>query len=379
MFISGNNLFYGKDQSGHEVLSASDSMFDTLTDSLESSLMQNDSLNQACLHNHRLNTARVNDRPRKVVNNPNDRPDNVTAGTHVQANTSPKARKAKEMGLLGHLALLGKLALSGKFDGKKSLNENQPTVMSRPDSGRKYESVGRHNPMYEPSQSVETEVRLTNTGAVVQPANTHPKKLLNTSKEMATLNKTVRSNSVETDSIEGSEADLQSDSPLISRHRVAPYSKSTSDLSPQKTCQFSKIDNDNKKPRPSTLSLKGHNYNQSHCGSLSSLVRLKSVWSQKPVKPSSGRRPLLNGYKDLQETRKHKEMGESVDKDSSNNMMMATEKNGRYSLHDDRLMSDSSLSAVKEDAKLWKSSVSLQQFTSLEEGQPSKPYTDCTC
>lgn len=360
--VVGNSLYYGKDSSERE-FSNSNSMFDSLTDSLESSLMQNDTLNHACSHNRRFNTSRTNDRPRKVVNNPNNRLDNLTTADAIasaQLNTVPKVRKSKEMGFLGHLALLSKLAFSSKFDGKKNTDDNQNSVGPRTEVDVKRDSTGRRNPMYEPSQLVETEVLLKNTGPVVQPA----KKLINTSvggTEMVLL----RGNSLESDSVDSSEADLQSDSPLISHHRVAPYSKSTSDLSPKKSSPFSKLEDESKKPRPSTLSLKGHNYRQSHSGSLSSLSKLKSVLSQKTGKPES-KHPLLNGCIHQRDVK----MADVIDKRKNTGG-----KNGRHSLNDDRLMSDADRASSEKPCK---SSRSMQHLTSITESQASKQQ-DCTC
>ncbi|XP_045209130.2 bone morphogenetic protein receptor type-2-like [Mercenaria mercenaria] len=385
--VVGNNLFYGKDHSENEGVGNSDNIFENFTDSLESSLMQNDTLNQSrspFVQNSRLNTGSGAERPPKVVNNPNERRENFAnatavsniANTHVSA--TPKTKKAREMGILGHLALLGKLAFSGKLENKKNLNENEQATPSSMENGRLYDSAGRQNPTFEPSQGLDTEVRLTNTGTVVRPTVLQSKPCNIDKREMpeTNINKDSHSNIVELDSIENNETDFQSDSPLISRHRVAPYSKSTSDLSPKKTSHYSKLEEESKMPRPSTLSLKGHNYNKSRSGSLNSLPKFRGVMAPKGGKPSLGKKPLMNGYKMIDNGAKLK--SDATDKIKLRNKTPVPDKNGRYSLHDDRLMSDSN-KMKKDGSEQWKSSVSLQQFKSISENESSNVYTDCTC
>lgn len=365
----------------------SDNIFENFTDSLESSLMQNDSLSHnrsPYVQNSRLNTGAGSERPPKVVNNPNERRENstnVSAVTNVanaHVSTTPKTKKAREMGILGHLALLGKLAFSGKLDNKRNMNENESVAAASVEIGRHYDNIGRQNPTFEPSNSMDTEVRLTNTGTVVRPTVLQSK-LCNIDRRdipESNLNKECHSNNVEADSIESNENDFQCDSPLISRHRVAPYSKSTSDLSPQKTSNYSKLEEENKMPRPSTLSLKGHNYSKSRSGSLNSLPKFRGVLAQKSGKPSLGKKPLKNGYKMIDNGTKLKT--DAADKIKLRNKTPVPDKNGRYSLHDDRLMSDNS-KMRKEGSEQWKSSVSLQQFKSISENETSNAYTDCTC
>lgn len=384
-------MFYGKDGPPEEE-GTGENIFESFTDSLESSLMQNDSLNQgrasenSFMQNRRQNVSSTSELPPKVVNNPMDRPDNITTASAVSnvANTQvsaiPKSKKAREMGLLSHLALLGRLAFSGKYDTKKTVNENENQSPICLENGRLYDSIGRHNPIFEPSQILETEVRLTNTGPVVRPSNFQAKPCNTGSLEIAPSNisKDTVSDSVELDSMESIEAETQSDSPLISRHRGAPYSKSTSDLSPQKTSRYTKADEENKLARPSTLSLKGHNYNKSRTGSLNSLSKLKEVMGQKNSKLT--KKTHLNGYKTVGSGGKLKQ---EVVTDESDKIKLRTktpvlDKNGRYSLHDDRLMSQNDKTA-KDSSSDWKSSVSLQQFKSINENDTGSVYTDCTC
>jgi hypothetical protein len=363
-----------------------DNIFDNFTDSLESSLMQNDSLNHnrsPYVQNSRINTGVGTERPPKIVNNPNERRENIAnvsavtnvANAHVSA--TPKTKKAREMGILGHLALLGKLAFSGKLDNKRNMNEIDSPMASSVEIGR-HDNIGRQNPTYEPSNSMDTEVRLTNTGTVVRPTVLQSK-LCNIDKREipeSNLNKECHGN-VEVESIDSNENDeFQSDSPLISRHRVAPYSKSTSDLSPQKTSHNSKLEEENRMPRPSTLSLKGHNYSKSRSGSLNSLPKFRGVLTQRSGKPSLGKKPLKNGYKMIDNGAKLKT--DATDKIKLRNKTPVPDKNGRYSLHDDRLMSDN-CKMRREGSELWKSSVSLQQFKSISENESSNVYTDCTC
>lgn len=364
---------YGKDRSEVDVIPNNDSIFDNFTDSLESSLMQHDALSHGrsppgtYVQNQRnLNAITMNELPPKVINNPNDRQDN----TNVAVNSPLKSnKKAKEMTFLGQLALIGKLAFGGKFDSKKNEVDTSPSMM---ENGRVQESVGRQNPIFESSQTCETEVRLTNNGTVVRPTNFQPKpcNIRTQDPVFSSVERVAQRNSADIDSIDSSEPDVQSDSPLISRHRVAPYSKSTSDLSPQKTNGYSKLEDDDLRlPRPSTLSLKGHNYNKSSSSSLNSLSKLKGKMSQKGSKFGANKKPLVNGYKNIDNT------SDKCDEERKTESESKSGRHARFSLHDDRLMTDSSRNPNGQAD--WKSSVSLQQFDSIDEN-PQK-MTDCTC
>lgn len=381
IFVTGNNLLYGKDKTEMESLQNNDSIFDSFTDSLESSLMQNDALNHnrsppgMYVQNQRnLNTVTSTELPPKVINNPHDRHDNTTKGnmlngSGVKSSQKPQ-KKAREMGLLGQIALIGKLAFGGKFDSKKT--ESDSLSPSGMENGRVHESIGRQNPLFEPSQTFETEVRLTSSGPVVRPAGfqSKPSNLRNKDTVLSNLEKTTQRNSADIDSIDSSEPDIQSDSPLISRHRVAPYSKSTSDLSPQKTNGYSKLeDDDSKLPRPSTLSLKGHNYSKSSSSSLNSLSKFKGKMSQKGSRIGANRKPLVNGYKNIDNPKSDRNDSETV------GLKPRSGKRARFSLHDDRLMSEGLKCDGKPDE--WTSSVSLQQFDSIDEN--ASKMTDCTC
>ncbi|KAL4228707.1 Bone morphogenetic protein receptor type-2 [Mactra antiquata] len=394
--VVGNNLFYGKDCPPEGQGGGSENIFDSFTDSLESSLMQNDALNQGrasdntYVQGRRQNICGTNELPPKVVNNPMDRPDNITTANTVSnvANTQvsavPKSKKAKEMGLLSHLALLGRLAFSGKYDSKKTVNDNENQSPICMENGRLYDSIGRHNPIFERSQTLETEVRLTNTGPVVRPSvyQAKPSNIVNIETASSNVSKDSLSDNVDLESVDSSEADTQSNSPLISRHRVAPYSKSTSDLSPQKTNRYNKLDDETKLARPSTLSLKGHNYDKSRTGSLNSLSKIKGVIGQKNGKSASAKKSHLNGYKTTDKSASSKVKPSAVMDESEKiklrNKTPVSDKNGRYSLHDDRLMSQNGKSA-KDSSGEWKSSVSLQQFKSINENDAGNVYTDCTC
>lgn len=355
-----------------------ENLFENITDSLESSLMQNDALNHGrsppgtYVQNQRnLNSFGNTELPPKVINNPHE--SNIgtgQGGNSCSVNLSQKPhKKNKESGLLGQLAWISKLAFGGKLDSKrKEMDSNSPSMM---ENGRVHEGVGRQNPIFEPSQACETEIRLTNSGPVVRPTNLQSKPCNLRNQDLSEVDKATQRNSAEIDSIDSSEPDVQSDSPLISRHRVAPYSKSTSDLSPQKTNGYSKLEEDDLKlSRPSTLSLKGHNYNKSSSSSLNSLSKFKGKISQKGSKFGANK-PSVNGYKNIDNPKDDKQ--EVVE---TGGLQMRPVKHARFSLHDDRLMSESSRNDDGQ-AEEWKSSVSLQQFDSIDENGPK--MTDCTC
>ena len=381
VFLTGNNLLYGKDRTEIEMIPHTDNIFDSFTDSLESSLMQNDALNHGrsppgtYVHNQRnLNSHANTDLPPKVINNPHE--NNISSGQMNGSGVNgphKSHKKGKEnTGLLGQLAWISKLAFGGKFDSKKNeLDSMSPTMM---ENGRLHDSVGRQNPIFESAQTCETEVRLTNTGPIVRPTNfqSKPSNLRTVDNMLSELEKAAQRNSADIDSIDSSEPDVQSDSPLISRYRIAPYSKSTSDLSPQKTNGYSKLEEDDSKlSRPSTLSLKGHNYHKSSSSSLNSLSKFKGKMSQKGSKFGANKKTLVNGYKNIDNPKNDKqEFVESV------GLKMKPGKHARFSLHDDRLMSDSARNGGGQ-AEEWKSSVSLQQFDSIDENGPK--MTDCTC
>jgi len=390
--VVGNKLLYGKDKRDAEGVQspmASSDIFDSLTDSLETSLMQNDILNQhrspqiSYLQNQvHPNASQHGDLPPKVVNNPSQRVDNShpvhQSHNVVPQNTlTPKTKKAKEMGLLGHLALLGKLAFGGKFDGRKTQNDtDRGSVAIKSENGTVYDSIGQRNPVFEPSQSLDTEVRLAQGGTVVRPANLRVKQTGVPLREMShsNLDKDRRG--------EGHEADRAEKEPFLNsseftRLRGAPYSKSTSDLSPQKSCVQVRLEEEVR--RPSTLSLKGHNYSKLRSSqpsaSLNSLPAFKG--GHRLVKGPD--RTKTNGYKMLAKPLNTKaQPGEDMaDKITLRNKTPTSEKHGRLSLYDDRLMSDSE-SVSDENTNIRKCSMSLQQFKSIDETS-ANVYTDCTC
>jgi len=367
---------------------ANSDIFDSLTDSLETSLMQNDILSQhrspqiAFLQNQVNPGAQNGELPPKVVNYPNQRTDGANTApqsqnvVHQNISTS-KNKKAKEMGLLGHLALLGKLAFGGKFEGKKTQND---AAAIRAENGTVYDSIGQRNPVFEPTQSLDTEVRLMPGGTVVRPANLRVKQTgVSSNREMSHSNLDKERHGGGDGGNDGDRAEKEPflSSSEFTRLRGAPYSKSTSDLSPQKSCTQLRLEEEVK--RPSTLSLKGHNYNKLKTqpgGSLNSL----SVFKGGPrVMKGPDHREKTNGYKPLGKplNTKAQPSEDSVDKIRLRNKTPTSEKRGRLSLYDDRLMSDSE-QVSDENTNMRKCSMSLQQFKSIDETS-TNVYTDCTC
>lgn len=376
--VVGNSLHYGKDRDSSSVQSSppsiSDNIFDGLTESLETSLMQNDVLNRhrnppiSYLQNRVSST--TSDLPPKMMNNPNGdvpgRSELTTTPHHSQSTPRTKTKKVKELGFLGHLAILGKLAFGSKFEDKHK-REETPSPLTRMENGVMYESVGQNNPLCEPSQGVDTEVQMTNTGPVVRPAN------LSQSKERPGIH---GQSDIAFDEVRVDKQEVQSDSPVISRLRGAPYSKSTSDLSPQKMSSGSRLERDIPLTRPSTLSLKGHNYHYSHrhpSNSLSSLPFFKNS----VLKGSVGHRNLPNGYRLIKPPYPQVEPTEKI---KARVKTPHLEKKGRLSLYDDRLMTDikepdcTNKSEVKD-----KPSVNLQQFKGTEAAPTQFVSADCTC
>ena len=364
--------------------------------------MQNDVLNHhrstpiSYLQNQvNLNQGNGTELPPKKLNNPNQTNDNVntlqTQNRNIQSSVTPKVKKAKEIGFFGQLAVLGRLAFGGKFDSKKPVTETEHVAQSHIERGTFYDSVGQHNPIFEPSQSVETEVRLTNSGTVVRPANlqTNQGKPSNCDPIPSNLDRERTSNTEERDSSRDEVAgeivdeivEPEEGSPAFLRHRGAPYSKSTSDLSPQKHL---KLEEEARLMRPSTLSLKGHNYKQGKGqsrGSLNSLTNSKGVGTQNFFKSAENRKGPSNGYKLLSKASKVCNETDNEDEHPGKIKLRVktpvSEKKGRLSLYDDRLMSDGS-SNLADTSKLQKPSMSLQQFNKIEETHTSV-YTDCTC
>ena len=378
MFISGNSLHYGKDRDAQSVQSTppsiSDNIYDGLTDSLETSLMQNDVLNRhrnppiSYLQN-RVN-ATAGELPPKVVNNPNGEAvgqhEPSTTPQHNQAVSRPKNKKVKELGFLGHLAILGKLAFGSKFEDNKQKREQSHSPVTRMENGVAYESIGQNNPLFEPSQGVETEIQMTNTGPVVRPAS------------LSQGNEKQRGHGEQdlaVDEAKENKHERQSSSPMFSRLRGAPYSKSTSDLSPQKTSS-SKLEKDIRLSRPSTLSLKGHNYHFCHRYPSSSLNSLP-FFKNSVLKGPGGHRTLPNGYKLIKPPYPEPEPMEKI---RSRVKTPLLEKKGRLSLYDDRLMTDMKEKDCAEvEEKMNKPNVSLQQFKVVETNPNQYVSADCTC
>ena len=362
-------MHYGKDfdgtsQSSPPSVTTSETMFDNLTDNLETSLMQNDVLNRqrnppiSYLQN-RVNST-TGDLPRKVVNNPNsDNESNVTP----KHNQLSKSKKAKEMGFLGHLAILGKLAFGSKFSDDKYKHEENQAPIRRKENGLVYESIGQNNPLFEPSQGVETEVQITNTGPVVRPTSLAQSKD-NTQRQCeVAVNNEVKVN----------KGDSHKERPTFSRLRGAPYSKSTSDLSPQKSNDSDKLERDARLNRPSTLSLKGHNYTQRQpSNSLSSLPFFKNS----VLRGSGSQRTLPNGYKLIKPPYPEPDPQEKIKARIKTPLI---NKKGRLSLYDDRLMSNMKEKECSDGDKVAKTNMTMQQFKEAETAPNLLVSADCTC
>ena len=378
LYTLGNSLHYGKNRDSNSVQSSppsiSDNIYDGLTDSLETSLMQNDVLNRhrnppiSYLQN-RVNTAN-GDLPPKIVNNPGGETRTThelnTTPQHNQAVARPKNKKAKELGFLGHLAILGKLAFGSKFEDNKQKREQNHSPVTRMENGVTYESVGQNNPLFEPSQSVETEIQMTTTGPVVRPLSLSQNQDKSSGPD----------EDEELDEVKEDQEERHNNSPMFSRLRGAPYSKSTSDLSPQKASSSSKLDKDARQNRPSTLSLKGHNYRFAHRHPSSSLNSLP-FFKTSVLKGSGGHRTLPNGYKLIRPPYPEPEPTEKIRARVKTPLL---EKKGRLSLYDDRLMSDmkeKDCPEVKDNIN--KTNLDLQQFKGVETNPNQYVSADCTC
>lgn len=371
-------MHYGKDADANSLQSSppsiSDNMFDGLTDTLETSLMQNDLLNRhrnpPILYLQNRVSSAGGDLPPKMVNNPSGdttaRHERTAIPHHSQSAHLTKAKKAKELGFLGHLAILGKRAFGSKFDDKHKHDENQPPIR-RMENGVLYESVGQNNPLFEPPQGVETEIQMTQSGPVVRP----------TSLPQGNENsRRLCEHDMALDEVKMGENDTHNDSPVFSRLRGAPYSKSTSDLSPQKSSSSSRFEKDTRLSRPSTLSLKGHNYrysNREPSNSLSSLPFFKNS----VLRGSGSHRTLSNGYKLIKPPYPEPEPTEKIKARVKTPLL---EKKGRLSLYDDRLMSDVKQKDYTETSdKKNKPNMTLQQFKGIEKTSNQLQSADCTC
>ena len=327
--------------------------------------MQNDVLNR---HRHppisyvqnRVGSVANGDLPRKVVNNPNSDSEQIATPKHNQLS---KTKKAKELGFLGHLAILGKLAFGSKFSDDKYKHEENQAPIRRMENGVVYESIGQNNPLFEPSQGVETEVQITNAGPVVRP----------TSLAQGKDNTQRQCEQAVIEEVKVNKRDTQRERPTFSRLRGAPYSKSTSDLSPQKCSNSSKMERDARLSRPSTLSLKGHNYtHRQPSNSLSSLPFFKNS----VLRGSGSQRALPNGYKLIKPPYPEPDPPDRIKARVKTPLI---NKKGRLSLYDDRLMSNMKEKECSEGDKMAKPNMTLQHFKEAETTPNLLVSADCTC
>ncbi|KAK3591222.1 hypothetical protein CHS0354_003854 [Potamilus streckersoni] len=407
--VSGNNLVYGKDKSDSSRVMGQTSQsqrfsgqyFDSLSDNMQMSLVQNDTLNQ-----HRnppisfvQNPVAVNLQP-KMANNPTNSAASAASSRNPGNSKLQKLKKSKDTGLFGHLAFLGRLAWGG---GKKSTTKNSSSVTDALLEGGNIPN-GAVNTQFESQPSVQMEVRLLKgSNVITQPAHLSGGYGTN----IGYANHAQRHQPQPTVEVGVARLVEPHGQHSVFRLRGAPYSKSTSDLSPQKSASFSKLEEEcvrchnPRARRPSTLSLRGHNYSRINGrgeagSSISSLAMFKRLPGNSLSNVLGGKlkssgtsqsQPSLDSSQQSL-TAKDINMNRKICEDPNEKIKTRVKtplsmKKGRLSLYDDRLMSDmyeEDCELKEQSSKKPMNSISVQKFKNLNRNShPYRAAADCTC
>lgn len=414
--VSGNQLVYGGDnrlsdtaQNAPSNLPNDDTSFDGFSDNLETSLVQNDVLNHHRSHpisyvQNQVHGDNHSTRP-KIANLPGN---NSQPGT--SRNSEPKPHKSKlsklmsarELGSkLGQLSLLSKIVtrssdkkdtdrdsarnskehmshINGNFDNSSvcASSASKPSV-NRPTSVSSNSSqTYRDNTNVNINRAVPTEVQMRNGNPVVRPLN------LNISHSDETHSGKSARNSTQPESRLGMaeigvaklEMVPQRAHQSIVKIRKGTYSKSTSDLSPQKPNKSKRWSetgfgekeeegsDDKGVPtfkRPDSLSLKGHNYTSQ-----------KSLGESKTCSDLGLAMENSKGLTTVEPKAKIKRRIKTP----------LSLKHGRFSLYDDRLMTKYFMEHPEIlQNKVCKSSASLQELVLLDRNANSFTAADHNC
>ncbi|XP_021341676.1 uncharacterized protein LOC110442406 isoform X2 [Mizuhopecten yessoensis] len=423
--VSGNQLVYGGDkrlvetvQNAPSNIQNDDTSFDGFSDNLETSLVQNDVLNHHRSHpiSYVQNQVHGDNHPvrPKVANVPVNNPQ-----PGASRNVEPKSHKSKlsklmsarELGSkLGQLSLLSKIVTRGSDkkdtdrDSARNSKENMSHVNGNFDNSSvcaSASSASRSNanrPSSHSSNSTKSYGHNDNT-------NVNINRAVPTEVQMRKGNPVVRplhlniSHSDETHSGRSSRNCAQPESRLgmaeigvaklemvpqrahqsIVKIRKGPYSKSTSDLSPQKACKskrwsetgFGEEEGEENVEkgilnfkRPDSLSLKGHNYtSQKNLGESKTCSDLSLLVENSKMED-------CNGVFLIEPKTKIKHRVKTP----------LSLKHGRFSLYDDRLMTKYFMEHPEliQD-KVCKSSASLQELMLLDRNANSFMAADHNC
>ena len=363
-----------QETNGQGMSSLTDELFDAIADNLESSLVQNDMLSQSRhnpipyvqnqVHNGEIPMAA---RPKQP---------NVPGNGAVYDKPANEPKKSKmRFGMFGKSSgkdKNSKFSFFGLGGSKSKGNQNetsQPSVALPTVAPSQPASMVPHEPERSNLQPrpVSTEVCLMNGTTVVRPRSLKvngiaPKNIYNVDQDHVEQQHQQAENRLGI--AEVGVAKLKSTSngqPAVVK--MQRKSQSNRDLSPSSLAkiQLAGLDPDDPKlRRPSSLSLYGHNYNSPN--TVEKIQHMNGV----DTNLQNGNFELLNIEKEKTPNNNNSagdaNSGTKIKKRVKTPFQM--KKNGRFSLYDDRMMSQSysDVSKPKEPGKLTKSSISLHQF-----------------
>jgi hypothetical protein len=360
--IKGNTLVEGGVSQSSSVQNL-DHIFDS--DNIESSLIQNDILNRNRPNNpipyvqNPVTTEPMVVRP-KQANIPGN------GQSHKQGSKSrSKIKKLKEKGkfnFFGRNPLIrGILGGYKKKEAKSDVVKQPLQTPAEPSSGEPCYNPEKCNLLNEAEyKTVATKVCLMNGSPVVRPLDLQLPG--NRSEDDATNINLLSSHEGRLGVAEVGVAKLRSAS--NGHPAVVKLNSSSIGSSRSESTLSDGVDNNSLQRRPSSLSLSGHNYTQNN---------LKSESNVSTQSTPSG---IGNGnIVALQELKSGLRIKRRVKTPYS---MRA----GRFSLYDDRMMSDScreTLGKAKPDYLMAKSSISLQQFNNGDIDMDALKAADFTC
>ncbi|XP_033732873.1 uncharacterized protein LOC117322207 [Pecten maximus] len=420
--VSGNQLVYGGDnrliepaQNAPSNLPNDDTSFDGFSDNLETSLVQNDVLNHHRSHpiSYVQNQVHGDNHPvrPKIANLPGNNPQPGTS-----RNSEPKTHKSKlsklmsarELGSkLGQLSLLSKIVTRSSDkketdrDSARNSKENMSHIngnfdnssvcasaTSRPNANRPSSHSSNSSKSYRyndntnvnVNRAVPTEVQMRNGNPVVRPLNLNISHSDESHSGNATGNSTQPENRLGMAEIGVAKLEMvpQRAHQSIVKIRKGPYSKSTSDLSPQKTNKskrwsetgFGEEEEDGRDDkgttfkRPDSLSLKGHNYTfQKNLGESKTCSDLSFLMENSKKEDCIGVTLIEPKAKIKRRIKTPLSL-----------------KHGRFSLYDDRLMTKYFMEHPEIlQNKVCKSSASLQELMLLDRNANSFTAEDHNC
>ncbi|KAJ8306946.1 hypothetical protein KUTeg_015030 [Tegillarca granosa] len=338
--ISGNRILYGNDKSEDDSVQSvpnrlSEDLFDSFGDNLETSLVQNDILNQHRNPPIPYVQNQVHDQPSGVV-----RPKmaNIQGVTNLVQNRTANQKETKpskyKFGLFKKPIDISRIGLfakrhfkSGSSTKKHSENSNSTNVQTTNgiNSNTGFTNLGQGHKNDNVNRPVSTEVRVQNGTAFVQPANPqhgNASTSLNDTSNFITHSSKYPENKLGVAEIGIARLEMLPKRTIV-KIRKGPYSKSTSDLSPEKVSgrhcwsETGFGDKNCKLRRPNSLSLKGHNYHLD------------------PRNQSDDRHNIMTFSKNADKNMSRSNSREKIKRRVKTPLSL---KHGRFSLYDDRLM-----------------------------------------